>query len=373
MHSFAAFGFFARAIEKLLSLGDDERLFSYLPLAHIVERAGLEGPLLRLGVRMFFTEGIETFVADLQRAKPTIFLSVPRLLLKFQQRVFEKIPKPQLKRLLRIPIVNRIVKARILRGLGLDTVRHAASGAAPLPTDILLWYRDLGLDLAEGYGMTETMITHLPSPGEVRPGYVGAAIEGVDTKVSDIGELLVRSPMNMLGYYKDPARTREAFTPDSFFRTGDLVQLEPDGQLKIIGRLKEQFKTSKGKYVAPAPIESKLMEHSAVEACCLMGAGLPSPFAIVVLSEEARKRCSSVEHRKALENSLREQMVEVNAHLDPHERVQFIAIAEGSWSVGNGLLTPTLKIKRTEIESHYLRYVDAWEKQEASVIWESTP
>ena len=191
-------------------------------------------------------------------------------------------PRERLDRLLRIPILNRPVKRRILRRLGLGSVEHAASGAAPLPPEILNWYRKLGLDLLEGYGMTETLITHLPTPVSMRPGYVGAAIPGVETRLAENGELLIRSPMNMLGYFRDPEATRAMFTDDGFIRTGDLAHIDSDGQLKIIGRVKEQFKTSKGKYVAPAPIESQFMAHPMVEACCLMGTGMPRPFAVVV-------------------------------------------------------------------------------------------
>src|ERR1019366_4741631 len=123
--------------------------------------AGMEGTAIYLGYRVFFSEGIDTFLTDLNRARPTIFLSVPRLLLKFQQGVFAKIPEHRLERLLRIPILKRAVRKRVLRKLGLDTVINAACGAAPLPPEILTWYRKLGLNLAEGYGMTETLITHL--------------------------------------------------------------------------------------------------------------------------------------------------------------------------------------------------------------------
>jgi len=373
MHSFGAFRFDAKRLTELLGASDQGRALSYLPLAHIVERAGLEMPALLLGSRLFFTEGLETFLADLHRARPTIFLSVPRLLLKFQQGVFAKVSKEKLDKLLRLPIIDRYTKRRILRQLGLNTVVHAACGAAPLPTEILLWYRNLGLDLAEGYGMTETLITHLPRPGHVRPGYVGPALEGVEVKVGDNGELLVKSPMNMLGYYNDPQTTRDAFTPDGFFRTGDVVQLDADGQLKIIGRLKEQFKTSKGKYVVPAPIESRLMANPDVEACCLMGAGHPNPFAIVLVTPEARRRCSSPDAWKALERSLQSQLDQVNAQLDPHERVQFIAIADGPWTVSNGFMTPTLKIKRTVLENRYQSLVDNWERTNCPVVWESAP
>ena len=369
-HSFGALSHDAMSLCRLLHLSARERILSYLPLAHIVERAGLECTSLFLGCHVFFTEGIETFLTDLNRAQPTIFITVPRLLLKFQQGVFAKMPKEKLERLLRIPILNRTVRRRILRKLGLLTVRYAACGAAPLSPEILSWYRSVGLNLAEGYGMTETMITHLPGLGGVRPGYVGRALDGVETRVDPNGELQVRSPMNLLGYHKDPEAIAAAFTPDGFFRTGDVAQIDPDGQLRIIGRIKEQFKTSKGKYVAPAPIESLLGAHPDVEACCLMGAGLPAPFAVLVLSEQARKRCEASQQRSELEESLRRRMEMLNSELDPHERLKFLAVVEGPWTIGNGIMTPTLKIKRNVVEGKYQGFVEDWFVQQRPVVWE---
>ncbi len=373
MHSFAAFPYNARIVAEMLGLTADQRILSYLPLAHIVERVGVEAMSVFLGSRIFFTESLETFLADLQRARPTIFLSVPRLLLKFQQNVFAKIPKQRLDKLFRVPAVSRLIKRKILRQMGMDTVRYAACGAAPLPVDILLWFRELGLNLVEGYGMTETLITHLPAPGTVRPGYVGCAMNGVEARVGQSSELQLRSPMNMLGYYKDPVGTSSSFLADGFFHTGDVCEIAADGQLKIVGRIKEQFKTSKGKYVAPAPIESKLIAHPDVEACCLMGAGLPSPFAVLLLSEQARQRSSDPQARRALETSLQALLEGVNAHLDPHERVAFIAIVDGPWTVGNGLMTPTLKLKRPVLESRYQGLVDSWKASNRPIVWESTP
>src|SRR6516164_2605470 len=315
MHRFGAFSAFAKSATELLGLTAEERLLSYLPLAHIVERSACEALGLRLGFHIFFTEGVETFLTDLRRARPTLFVSVPRLLLKFRQGVFHKIPKHHLDKLLRIPLANRMVKKRILRQLGLHTARYAASGSAPLPIEILLWYRNLGLELFEGYGLTETLVTHIQQPGLVRPGYVGGAID----------------------------------------------------------RVKEQFKTSKGKYVAPAPIESELMAHPAIETCCVMGAGLPSAFAIVVLSPDARQGCVGADERKALEESLRARMEEVNTQLDPHERLNFIAIVDGPWTIGNELITPTLKIKRAAVEGRYQPFLDQWERNNRPVVWESAP
>jgi len=370
MHRFGALAYNAKVLTATLGLVKPQRAFSYLPLAHIVERVGVEATAFRLGSYLFFTEGIETFVADLRRARPTLFISVPRLLLKFQQKVLTTVDRNKLDWLLRIPAVNLYVKHRILGQLGLSSVKMAASGAAPLPTEILRWFRDLGLQLGEGYGLTETLITHLPTANHFREGYVGCALPGVETRVSEQGALLVRSPMNMMGYYRDPELTHAAFTPDGFFRTGDLVVLEPDGQLKIIGRLKEQFKTSKGKYVTPAPIESRLMEHPAIEACCLMGAGQPSPLAIVVLSAADRQRCADPRIRQALEDSLLARMEAINRELDPFERLSLMVIAATPWTIGNGLLTPTLKVRRAAIEDQYQQRIEKWRAQNRPIVWE---
>jgi long-chain acyl-CoA synthetase len=372
MHSFAGFRHVSKSLAVQLGLTGEPRFLSYLPLAHIVERSG-EILGLYIGWHYYFAESVETFLKDLQRARPTLFFSVPRLWMKFQQGVFVRMPKEKLDRLSRLPLIATYVRKRILHKLGLGTVQQAASGAAPLPPEILTWYRGLGLNLAEGYGMTETMITHVPWPGEVHAGYVGRGVEGVETRLGPDGELLVKSPMNMLGYYKDPQGTRDAFTEDGFFRTGDLVQMSPSGQIRIIGRVKEQFKTSKGKYVAPAPIESMFQSHPAVEGCCIMGSGLPSPFAVVLLTQEARTSCADPDAQKALELSIIERMQAINAQLDPHERVSMVVIVDGPWSIANGIMTPTLKVKRAVIENRYCAMAEEWRSQNSPVVWESSP
>jgi long-chain acyl-CoA synthetase len=366
MHRFSAFSFVADALAERLGLTGEQRTLSYLPLAHILERAGEAVPAVLQGWHVFFTEGPETFLADLQRARPTLFLSVPRLLEKFQQGVFEKAPRKKLDRLLRIPLVRRLVGKKVLRGLGLDGTRYAACGSAPLSLDLLTWYRKLGLNLLEGYGLTEGLITHLTKPSQVRLGCVGSALTGVESKRAPNGELLVKSPMNMIGYYKDPRGTADAFTADGFLRTGDLVEIEAGGVVRIVGRLKEQFKTSKGKYVAPAPIEMKLAAHPDVESCCLMGAGQASPFAVMVLTTEARARS-----RPAVAEELGRLLDTVNAQLDHHERLAFLVIAEEPWTIANGLLTPTLKLRRGFLETRYLARVEALKREGQRVVWEA--
>jgi long-chain acyl-CoA synthetase len=372
MHRFRSLAADAFTLRQSVHATCEDRFVSYLPLAHIVERCGLECTALLLGAHIFFVEGLDTFVADVKRSAATIFLSVPRLLLKFQQGVFQKVSREKLEKTLRVPILRRFMRKKVLAGLGLSAVRIAASGAAPLPVDVFLWYRHLGLPLVEGYGMTETTVTHLPATDAVQPGYVGAALGGVETRIADNGELLIRSPMNMAGYYHDPEATRSAFDPDGFFHTGDLVTMNQDGQVRIVGRIKDQFKTSKGKYVAPAPIESRLAEHYAVESCCLMGAGLPSPFALVLLNADALEKSRDPQMRNELEESLERQLSEVNRELDPHERVAFLAVVDGPWTIENGLMTPTFKIRRTNIEGRYLERIDIWRSQNRRVVWDTT-
>ncbi|HWU69532.1 MAG TPA: AMP-binding protein, partial [Stenotrophobium sp.] len=349
MHSF--FNFSAAAITMLetFGLGREERILSYLPLAHVAERFGVETNSLQAGFRVYFAESLDTFLQDLQRARPTLFFSVPRLWVKFQQGIFHKIPKRKLERMFRIPLLGRVVKKKILRQLGLDSVRFAATGAAPLPESVLAWYRELGLDLMEVYGMTENFgLSHSCRPGQMRVGYVGSPWPNVECRFSDTGEVLMRAPWQMLGYYREPEKTRETLTDDGFLRTGDVGEVDEMQRLRITGRAKEIFKTSKGKYVSPAPIENKLGAHPGIEAVCVAGANQAQPCALAMPSPDAAH-----ESREALTQSLGAHLESVNATLDPHEQLAFIALVKEPWNVENNFITPTMKIKRNVIEAAY--------------------
>jgi long-chain acyl-CoA synthetase len=369
MHPFRTFAHMGRDLAHVGGFTSEERLFSYLPLAHIAERGIVEALGIHIGFQVFFGESLDTFVTDLKRARPTLFFSVPRLYMRFRQGVLAKVPQQKLNRLLRIPVVNRIVQKKILRGLGLDSVRFAASGAAPLATEVLTWFRKLGLDLIEGYGLTETGITHAPPPGSFQLGYVGPALQSVEVRIAPDGEVQMRSEMNMIGYLKDPLGTAACFTDDGFFRTGDLGEMNADGQLKIIGRLKESFKTSKGKYVAPVPIEKLLSANPAIEASCVMGSGRVHPFAVAVLAPDYEQRAADPAQRKAIEQMLAETMMQANTTLDPHERLAFLALVKGPWDIASSLVTPTLKIKRAAVEARYSSLVEEWEQQASAIVW----
>ncbi|MBS3805616.1 MAG: AMP-binding protein, partial [Oleiphilaceae bacterium] len=222
MHSFNNLAQAAGGATEELAVTSDDRMLSYLPLAHVFERFVVELGSMRQGFQLFFAESMDTFLEDLRRAQPTLFLAVPRIWVKFQQGVFRKMPKKRLDRLMKIPLVNRVIKKKILTQLGLQHVRFAGSGSAPLAHDILEWYRGLGLELLEGYGLTENLAySHMNKPGRAKTGYVGEPLPGVETRISEDGEILVKSPANMLGYFKDEEKTRETFTEDGFLKTGD--------------------------------------------------------------------------------------------------------------------------------------------------------
>ena len=372
MQSFGNLAWAMGAGARRIGMSGQDRMLSYLPLAHVVERVLVEHGWLRTGMRLWFAESLDTFAADLQRAQPTIFFSVPRLWVKFQQGVHHKMPPARLQLLLSLPVVGGLVRKKVLKALGLDQCRIAAGGAAPMPVALLAWYRKLGLPINEGYGLTENLaVSHLTIPGKDQQGTVGPAYEGVEDRIDPAtGEIQMRSPALMMGYYKDPVQTKAAFTEDGWLRTGDKGVIDAQGNLHITGRVKDLFKTSKGKYVAPAPIEDKLVMHESVEACVVSGANLGQPLGIVMLNPEAAGRAQDGAARTALESSLAQHLRAVNATLDPHEQLQCIIIVTTAWTVDNDIITPTFKVKRNRIEDIYSANYERWEASGKKVIWQ---
>jgi len=370
MHSFDAMIRSAGGLVDLLGVHDQDRMLSYLPLAHVFERWVVEQASLLAGFQLWFAESIDTFVQDLRRATPTLFISVPRLWQKFQLGVFKKMPPGRLDLLLKIPLLNGIIRKKVLTGLGLQHVRFAGSGSAPIPAELIDWYRKLGLELLEGYGMTENFVySHVTRPGQVRVGYVGSPYPGVEQRISEEGEIQLKSPGNMMGYYKMPDQTKETFTEDGWLKTGDRGVIDELHRLKITGRVKELFKTSKGKYVAPAPIENELLLSDHAEAVMVGGLGQPQPFGLLMLSEAGRKLAATPEGKQTIAADLGAHLAKLNPSLDHHEQLAFVAVTADEWTIENGALTPTMKLKRRVIDERYGERVPGWYEAKQKVLW----
>ncbi len=366
MHSFRSMSA-ANVIAEAYDFTKDDRMISYLPLAHVAERACMETITFKLGFRVYFSESLATFPEDLRRARPTIFGSVPRLWQKLQAGVYAKVPPRRLSLLVRLPIVGRIVRRKVRGGLGLDQSRAFITGSAPTPQELVSFYRSLGMELSELYGMTENFaVSHFERRGESRVGYVGTPAPGVVARIAADGEVLVKSPGTMLGYYKNEALTRETIDAEGFVHTGDRGETDERGRLRITGRVKELFKTSKGKYVAPAPIEGALLSLPEVDQACVSGVGRPQPHALVVLSATVPR---DPETRDIVARQLEMHLDVTNASLDPHEHLDKLFVVPEEWTAENGLLTPTLKLRRAIIEEKYATRLPPLFGRPERIVW----
>jgi len=285
-----------------------------------------------------------------------------------------KMPQAKLDRLLGLPIVRGIVRRKVLGKLGLDRCIFAAGGAAPMPPELLRWYAHLGLNIAEGYGMTENLgASHISTGDPQAFGTVGQPYEGVQCRIDPTnGEIQVTSPWTMLGYFKEPELTRRTFSDDGWLCTGDKGTVAANGNLHITGRVKDLFKTSKGKYVAPSPIEDRLVMHASVEACVVTGANLSQPLGIVMLNAEAATVAQGApEQRQTLESSLLSHLEGINAELDPHEQLECLVVVTTPWTVDNGFITPTFKVKRNRIDEAYAGQFENWVAARRKIVWAS--
>jgi len=250
-------------------------------------------------------------------------------------------------------------------------VRLAGSGSAPVPKELINWYNNLGLKLLEGYGMTENFnYSHMSAPDTALAGTVGKVYDDVTCRIAEDGEIQVKTPGLMMGYYKNQEATDECITPDGYLRTGDQGEIDKKGRLKITGRIKEIFKTSKGKYVAPAPIETKFITHEMVELACVGGSSYPAAHALLQLSDDWKKKAEEGEDaRKDITAAMEKLLKGVNESVDGHEASQFVVIIKDVWLPDNGLLTPTQKIVRNKIEAKYAVNNDSWYGSRTAVIW----
>lgn len=367
MHKFHNFSFTATNAVDLINIDSSSKFFSYLPLCHIAERFLVELGGIYSGGSISFAESLDTFAKNLGEVQPTVFLGVPRIWSKFQQGILAKMPQKKLNLFLSIPLLSSLVKKKIKTGLGLSEATNIFVGAAPMPASLIRWFERLDIKIQEAYAMTENCCySHVTLPHEIRIGSVGKALPHVEIKLSEQNEVLCKHEALMLGYYKEPQMSKDSFTEDGFLRTGDEGAIDKDGYLKITGRVKDIFKTTKGKYVAPAPIEMKLSVNDYIDQVCVVGDGIAQPIAMITLSEEGKKVA-----KEAVEKSLAETMNIVNPKLDQHEMLKRMVVLKGDWTVENKLLTPTLKIKRNEVEKIHRNSYEKWYESSTEIVWEN--
>lgn len=345
---------------------ENARFFSYLPLCHIAERNIVESASLATGGRIYFADTLESFSKNLQTAMPTHFLAVPRIWTKFQQGILAKMPQSRLDLLLKIPFIKAAIKGKIQKGLGLADAKVILTGAAPMPPTLLDWYKKLGITIREAYGMSENVGAHSMMPADaIKSGTVGKPYKMVETIIDpETGEIQMKAPWNTIGYYKEPILT-EGLLKNGYLCTGDMGEVDSEGYLKITGRVKDMFKSAKGEYIVPAPIENMLAVNPVLEQVCVVGAGLPQPIALVVLSDMGRNM-----DRQDVIDSLETTLKRVNPSFKSYEALTKAIVVKEMWSVENNMLTPTMKIKRNVVEKHYHEKIEQWAELNENVVFE---
>ena len=341
--------------------------FSYLPLNHIAERIAIEFTAFKNGGIISFTESIETFVKNLSDVQPSVFFGVPRIYTKFQLGILSKFNQKKLDILLAIPLLSNIIKKKLKKALGLYNAKVVVSGAAAMQIAQRNWFRKIGVNITIGYGMTENcaITTQLPGSNFTKPGSVGKVQPQVEIKIDDsTEEVLMRGPYMMLGYFNDKIITNNTIK-DGWLHTGDKGRIDSDGYLYITGRVKDTFKTSKGEFIDPGKIEAMFGEVDFFDQICVVGLGIPQPIMLVNISEVGKKL-----EKNDLENKLTEKLNSVNELSFNYKKVAKIIICKDLWTPENEILTPTMKIKRGNVDKLYQdNYLD-WYNNSKKIVWE---
>ena len=373
----------------------EAKTLSFLPVCHSFERF-IQYLYMYNGASIYFAESIETIKADLNYCQPTIFTAVPRLLEKFfdgivangtsagglKTKIFEWAVSLALQwepehanggfYHWKLGIADKLVFSKVRAALGLTQIKAVASGSAALQPRLARFFNGIGVPILEGYGLTETApvisVNTTAEPGMIRIGAVGKVIDGVEAKIAENGEILAKGPNIMMGYYKQPELTAEVMTGE-WFHTGDIGVIE-DGFIRITDRKKEMFKTSGGKYVAPQLIENELKASHLIEQSMVIGSGRKFPAAICILNEPGVKEwCSrhDIEYTSIKEMALNQQVRDrvwkdverANSSFGKWEQVKKIIIDTDEFTVDNGCLTPTFKVKRKPILAKYEEQIEA--------------
>ncbi|MEK7466709.1 MAG: long-chain fatty acid--CoA ligase [Planctomycetota bacterium] len=384
------------ACVRAIRLQPDDLALSILPLSHIFERM-MTFSLLRSGAAIAFGGPPDRVPQDLIEVHPTIVAAVPRFFEKMHEKIFSAVraAKPSRRKMFeaalevgrersRCLIAGRPLpqalawKWRIARMLVFRKVREALggqvrmfiSGGAPLPRELGEFFHAAGLPILEGYGLTETSpVLTLNRMDDLKFGTVGKPVPEVDIRIAEDGEILARGPGIMAGYHKAPKETKEALA-GGWFHTGDVGHFDPQGFLLITDRKKDLIKTSGGKYVAPQPIESALRESKFVQSAVVLGDRRKFCIALVVPRYEAleawagdRHLSFPARHDLLASSPVRElfesELIRVNAGKAPYETIKTFALLDRDFTMADGELTPTLKVKRRVIEERHKALIDA--------------
>lgn len=369
-------------------IGRGDKALSYLPLSHIAEQVFSIHAATLAGYAVYYAESIEALAENLQEVQPTLFFAVPRVWERFYAGVQAKMgeatgvkakiaswatgvgrqvnelrnrgKEPSGALALQYKLADRLVFHKVKPALGLAECRAAISGAAPVSKEILEFFSGLDIPIYEVYGQSEdTGPTSTNVPGRTKYGSVGPAYPGVEIKIGDDGEVLVKGRNVFLGYFKSEEATAETLS-DGWLHSGDLGQFDDDGFLYITGRKKDILVTSGGKNVAPIPIEGELKHHSLVSEAVLIGDRRKYLTAVVTLDEEAaeqfmqdRKLTGSSYDNNEIRDIIQVAVDELNNRLARAEQVKKFAILPRQLSIEGGELTPTLKVKRQRVMEHF--------------------
>jgi long-subunit acyl-CoA synthetase (AMP-forming) len=341
---------------------------SYLPLNHIFERVVIEWCSFRYGGTISFVESIETFGQNLKDVQPHVFAAAPRVWTKLQMGILSKFPQKRLDTLLKIPVLSGVLKKLIRKGLGFSKVRVTVSGSAPMPVELIEWFRKVGVYITNGYGMTENCAICSSVDGRdfEKLNTVGKAQKGVELKIDEgTGEILMRGPFVMIGYYKNEELSSETLR-GGWLHTGDKGFLDDDGYLHITGRVADSFKTSKGEYIEPLTLEQFFVNMNEIEEVCVVGLGIAQPLCLVQLSDIGKNTS-----REKLSKMFTETLDSVNSDLVNYKKISTLIIVKDEWTQENGIIGPTQKLKRGAIDELYTPKYLEWHESDESLIFES--
>jgi len=340
---------------------------SYLPLNHIFERVVIEWCSFRYGGTISFVETIDTFGKNLKAVQPHVFAAAPRVWTKLQVGILSKFSQKTLDILLNIPLISGLLKKLIKKGLGFTRTRIAVSGSAPMPVELIEWFRKVGIFITNGYGMTENCAICSSVDGKDfgKLNTVGKPQKGVDLKIDEeTGEILMKGPFVMIGYYKNEELTEQTLR-GGWLHTGDKGFLDEDNYLHITGRVADSFKTSKGEYIEPLTLEQYFVNINEIEEVCVVGLGIAQPICLIQLSEIGKK-CSNEE----ITNLLLDRLNEVNSEVVNYKKISTLIVVKEQWSQENGIVGPTQKLKRGKIQDKYSNYYLKWHESDEKIIFE---